>query len=451
MNRVVVLGIDGLPFEFAKGLLGGEVMPRLAAIAARGDFRQMDSVHPCVSTAAWTSFITGVQPGKHGLYGFVDRRDGSYEIEIPLATSIAAKNIWQILSEAGKRVFGMNVPVTCPPVEVNGVLVADFLCPSIDQAALSPDVRLYLKSINYQIDSDPALGHKSIDRMLRNLHLTLEKRVQAALHYLRSEEWAYFHAHIMETDRLFHFLYARHLAGDARLSAEFLGFLRKVDDAIGQIAAATPPDAGLIVLSDHGFCPIKAEVNLSRHLVETGWTTPASAEPLHPLDIAPERTRAYTLIPGRIYLNLRGREPEGIVPPEEYTSARETLMQQLLALKAPNGDTVIRQVLRREELFWPAGAKAADPQMPAEKLLDRRGAFGRAPDLVVVPHDGYDLKMGLDAGDVFHTPALEGMHTFNDAMVLLRGFHLGPERPAIFRIARTILGELGVAPPDDMD
>ncbi len=451
MKQLFVLSIDGLPFSFLKDLMEAKELRNLAAVATESTFSQMDSVHPCVSSAAWTSFSTGKQPGKHGLFGFVERDELSYEVTVPLATTVRSKNIWQELSDRGLRVFGMNVPVTYPPMEVNGIIIADFLCPSLDQVALSPEVRLFLKSISYEIDSDPSLGRKSPDRMLRNLHVTLERRMQAALHYLRSEPWAYYHAHIMETDRLFHFFYARHLAGDKRYSGEFLAFLRKVDEFVGKFAAALPAGAALVILSDHGFCPIKAEVQLARYLAEKGWTTPASAAPLQPLDIAPARSRAFTLIPGRVYVNLRGREPGGIVPPEEYAAVRAQIARDLEALHAPNGEPVIARVYRREELYWPDGASASDPRMPPEKVIERRGAFGRAPDLVAVPHDGYDLKMGLGAPDVFVTTELEGMHTFGDAMIMARGVGLPRERFAIHRVARSIYEALGVEPPADLD
>lgn len=451
MRQLFVLGIDGMPYSLLKTLSEAGELPALSKLAREGDLRQMDSVHPCVSSAAWTSFITGKQPGKHGLYGFVERAEGSYDVTIPLATTIESKNIWQVLSDAGKRVFGMNVPVTYPPVEVNGILIGDFLCPSLDKVARSPEVRLYLKSINYQIDSDPSLGRKSPDRMLRNLEFTLERRAQAMMHYLSVEDWSYFHAHIMETDRLFHFLYAGYLADDKRYEHEFLAFLRKVDDVVGRFVAAIPPDAGLVIASDHGFCPIKAEVQLARYLVEKGHTTPASAEPLHPLDISPARSRAYTLIPGRIRVNLRGREPGGIVPPEEFEAVRNAIRADLEALRAPAGDRVIRQVFMREELYWPPGARQPDARMPRETLLDGAGPFGRAPDLVAVPNDGYDLKMGLGASDVFMTTELEGMHTFGDAMILSRGVALPTDPFPIYRVARPLCEALGVAPPDDMD
>jgi predicted AlkP superfamily phosphohydrolase/phosphomutase len=139
------------------------------------------------------------------------------------------------------------------------------------------------------------------------------------------------------------------------------------------------------------------------------------------------------------------------VSPEEYDGVRNAIRRDLEALRGPAGDRVLRQVLTREELYWPPGARRSDPRMPREKVLDGKGPFGRGPDLVALPNDGYDLKMGLGASDVFVTTELEGMHTFGDAMILSRGVALPTDRFAIYHVARRLCEALGVAPPEDMD
>ncbi|HUV38129.1 MAG TPA: alkaline phosphatase family protein, partial [Planctomycetota bacterium] len=203
--------------------------------------------------------------------------------------------------------------------------------------------------------------------------------------------------------------------------------------------------------SDHGFCTIKSEVQLSRYLVDEGWTAPAADGAKHPLDMDASRSRAYSLIPGRVWVNVRGREPGGIVEAEDYDAVRDELASTLLALRAPNGDAVIRQVLRREEVYWPAGATDPDPDMPVDEVLKTDTAFGRAADLIAIPHDGYDLKMGLAKPRTFETTELEGMHTFHDALILSRGVRLPEGRFCIHNVTRRILEAMDVIPPKDMD
>jgi len=451
LPRLVVLGIDGVPHSLLKKLIQQGDAPNFAKLADAAGLRQMDSVHPTVSSAAWTSYVTGVQPGKHGIYGFIDRKPGEYRIRIPLSTSVATRNIWELLSAAGKRVFGMNVPVTFPPRAVNGILIGGFLCPNIDKVANPPGVIPYLKSIGYEIDTDAMLARKSKDLMLPNIHKTLDARMEAMFHFLAQEEWDYFHTHVMATDRLNHFLLMKYEAGEAKYADEFLRFYRNLDSYLGRLLEVLPDECGLVVLSDHGFCTIRSEVQLSRWLVEAGWTTLAGAEARHPLDIDPEKSKAYSLIPGRMHVNVRGREPAGIVPPEEFNQVRDDLTRDLLALRAPNGAPVIRRVFRREELYWPAGAGAPDPEMPLQRVLATDTAFGKAADLIAVPYDGYDLKMGLASPETFVNTQLEGMHTYHDALIMARGVELPQERFSILNVTRHVLSALGVEPPEDMD
>jgi len=450
-KRVVVFSIDGVPYSMLTKLIDSSELPNFARLAGEAAPRQMDSVQPTVSSEAWTSFVTGQQPGKHGIYGFVDRKEGGYEISLPLSTAVRSKNIWEILSDAGKRVFGMNVPVTYPPRPVRGVLIGGFLCSKLAKLAYPAEIGGYLKSIDYQIDTDPMLARRSKELMLPNLHETLERRMEAMFHFLAGEEWDYFHTHVMATDRLNHFLFGAYEAGDSKFADEFLKFYRRLDAYLGRLLDTLPADVGLLVLSDHGFCPIKHEVQLSHHLVETGWTVPASSPPRHPLDIDPQKSRAYSLIPGRIYVNLKGREPSGIVPPDEFNSVRDELAKELMALRAPNGDPVIEKVVRREELYWPAGADGPEPEMPLAKLLATDTAFGQAADLIAIPFDGYDLKMGLASPETFIRTELEGMHTFDDAVIMARGVELPESRFAILNLTRQILRALDVAPPEDLD
>jgi len=414
----------------------------------------MDSVHPAVSSVAWASFVTGKQAGKHGIYGFVDREEGAYKMTFPLSTSLKSKNIWEILSDAGKRVFGMNVPVTYPPRPVRGILIGGFLCCDLAKVAYPPEVCRYLESIDYQIDGDPTLARRSRDLMLLNLHQTLERRMEAMFHFLAEEEWDYFHTHVMATDRLNHPLFGAFEAGDPKYAPEFLKFYRRLDAYLGQLLDALPADLGLIVLSDHGFCRLKSYVQLSRYLMECGWTALASSPPRHLLDIDPQKSRAYVLPPGRVFVNLKGREPSGIVPPEEFNAVREGLATDLMALRAPNGEPVIEKVLRREELYWPPEARGPEPEMPLEQLLATETPFGQAADLIAIPFDGYDLKAGLGLPQAFFQTErwpLHGVHTYGDALIMARGVELPEARFSILNVTRPILRALEVEPPQDLD
>ena len=119
------------------------------------------------------------------------------------------------------------------------------------------------------------LTRQSIGKMLADLDLTLAKRAEAIFHFLPADRWDFFHAHVMGTDRINHFLLGRCMQGEATFAAAFVDYYRKVDSLLRRLLAAIGPETPLMVLSDHGFCPIAYEVQLSRYLTETGWTTPA--------------------------------------------------------------------------------------------------------------------------------------------------------------------------------
>jgi predicted AlkP superfamily phosphohydrolase/phosphomutase len=334
---------------------------------------------------------------------------------------------------------------------VNGILIGGFLCPTVDKVAYPSSVNQYLRSIDYQIDSDPMLARESKERMIPNIHKTLDTRTEAMFHFLAQEQWDYFHAHVMTTDRLHHFLIRKYAEGDEKFAPLFVEYYRKLDSYLGKLLDTAGDDCGFVVMSDHGFCPIVSEVQLSRYLVEKGWTALRDSSPTGPLDIDPARSRAYTLIPGRIFVNVRGREPDGIVPPEEFEQVREQLAADLLELRAPNGDQVVEKVFKREELYWGSDSHAPETDIPLDELLSRETTFGKAADLIAIPFDGYDLKMGLAAQQTFVNTELEGMHTYHDAVIMARGIELPPERFSVVNVARYVLKGLGVEPAADMD
>ncbi len=450
-KRVILLSIDGVPYSMLSRFLEAGHLPNFARLAQKAPLRQMDSVHPTVSSVAWTSYITGKQPGKHGVYGFIDRKPGTYEMSIPSSASITSKTIWEILSDHGLRVFGMNVPLTYPPPQVNGILIGGFLCPTVEKVAYPAQLSDYLKSIDYQIDSDPMLARESKERMLPNLHQTLDARMEAMFHFLAQEPWDYFHTHIMATDRINHFLIEKYEQNSQKFAQEFVKFYQKIDSYLGKLMDTLDSDCSLVVMSDHGFCPIINEVQLSRYLIEKGWTVPADPPQPSPLAIDPAKSRAYNLIPGRIFVNLKGREPAGIVAPEEFEQVRDELTKDLLSLRAPNGDQVIKQVFKREELYWDADSHQLDPKMPLDKLLSSQTSFGKAADLIAIPFDGYDLKMGLAAPQTFVKTQLEGMHTYHDATIMAQGVELPKERFSIINVASCVFRALGLEPPADLD
>lgn len=433
-KRVVVIGIDGVPYTYVRRLFEAGELPNFRALAGEGALAQMDTTLPNVSSVAWSSFMTGQNPGKHNIYGFVDRQPGTLKTFIPTSRTMRSPALWEILSAAGKRVFAMNVPVTYPSRQVNGIVVGCFLSPSVEKAAPNAEVAQALKRMNYCVDADPAMARRDKDSFLPHLDEVFERRIEAMRYFWRQEPWDFFMAHIMETDRLHHFFWEEMEQGHAKYGPAFLEFYKRVDHVLGEVRSWLDEDTTLIVLSDHGFCSIKQEVYVNTWLHGAGYLQYAKEGPQSLADMAPSSV-AYSLDPGRIFLNVRGREPGGrIAPGDEYERMRREIAEAALGMLDPaTREPMVERVYTREELYHGPCAEAA-------------------PDLVIAMRDGYDPKGSFGKPALtFKGPSLVGMHTTPDALLYMRGLRQFGRRPYIADAAPTILDLLGVPVPADMD
>lgn len=433
-HKVIVIGIDGTPFTFLQRMMAEGYMPHLASLAKEGDLCEIKSTYPTVSSVAWSSFMTGQNPAKHGIFGFSDRVPGTLDVYVPTSRHMRSKTLWEILSEAGKRVLVFNVPVTYPPRRVNGILVGCFLSPKLEKATYPPEVSGQLASLGYIIDVDPWAARRNKAQLLDDIQEALQARERALFYFMRQEPWDYIHCHIMETDRLHHFLWAEMEAGDPRYAPRFFDFYHQVDGFLGRVRQAMDAQTTLIVMSDHGFCSLRKEVYINHWLASKGWLKftaepPSSLKDIHPTSLA------YALDPGRIYLNVRGREPMGCVERgEPYERLRNEIIQEALALRDPeSGEPMIREAFRVEEIYH-------------GPLLDH------AADIILDPYDGYDLKGALYKPTLtFKGDELVGMHTYDNASLYISGQRLPARRIWVADVMPTILRLMDVPLPADLD
>lgn len=433
--KTLVIGLDGVPHSFIAQQIHSGLMPNIARLAAEGELRAAVSIQPPVSCAAWTSFVTSCNPGQHDIFGFIDRRPGTYDAYIPNASDIKVQTVWEWLSRHERRVASINVPVSYPPKAVNGIIVGGFLAPKLEGATYPPELASRLAAMGYKLDADPWLAHQDRARFMDQLFEVLEARKRAALELLAGGGWDVFQLHIMETDRANHFFWRDWEQRNHPFADRFEEFYGAVDAAVGELVDAAG-DAPVLILSDHGFCSARKAVFINTWLVEQGWLKLHQTEDRPKLSDIAEGTRAYALDPARLYINVRDREPAGTVAMgEEYEQAREELTQALLELRDPeSGSQVIKRVYRREELY--------------------KGVyFDHAPDLVAEPVDGYDLRGRLGVAEVFdpNTPQT-GMHTYDNAFWLLWGAKFADEAtPSVMDGEATILGLLDVEMPRGLD
>lgn len=399
-KRLFILSLDGVPYSFLQeGISAG----RFSNIDRLGKMVEIKSAFPPVSSVAWATFATGVNPANHGIFGFIDRDPATMTQRIPTSRDLVSPTIWQMLNDAGRRTIAMNVPLTYPPQKVDGIIISGFLCTKLEQGVQPPSLLPRLRRLDYRIDPDPTLAAEDRARYLDEIVTTLRAR-RRALFTLLKEPWDLFMCHVMMTDRINHFFWADGQEEDSAFYERFWQFYDEIDALVGEVDAALTSNAEFLVLSDHGFCRLYQEVDLNAYLAEGGFLRlKDNGEGLSGVD---QSSRAYSLLPGRIYVNLAGREKSGAVPETEYYRLREELAAFFEELKDPQANPVVSKTVYREQAY-------------TGKYIEQ------APDLLVLPHDGYDLKARSSPGPVF-APAecRSGMHTYDDAFALLRGRRL---------------------------
>ena len=416
--RVAFFGIDGVPYSLVRD--NESTFENLNAVADEGAGGAIDSIVPPESSACWPALTTGVNPGKTGVYGFQDREVGSYDTYVPMGRDIQARRLWSRVTDAGREATVMNVPVTFPPDRDVQRMVGGFLSPGVDKAAYPDDLQETLEGLEYRIDVDAKLGHdENKEAFIEDAHETLDARFEAFKHYVEADDWDLFFGVFMTTDRVNHFLFEHYEEG-GEYDEEFLAFYEKVDRYLGELRGMLDEQTTMVVASDHGFTTLDHEVKCNVWLEQNGWLSYEDDDHEGLGDISDE-TEAYSLIPGRFYVNLEGREPRGTVPREEYESVRDELEAELEALEGPDGRKVADRVVTREAAF--------------------RGAHDDiAPDLVVVPNHGFDLKSGFKGGDeVFDVGPRNGMHSFDDACLFVDDDSARIADADLYDIAPTLL------------
>lgn len=392
--RVLVIGLDGVPHSMLARLAAEGIMPATASILRNGRLVPMTVSLPEISAVSWSTFMTGVNPGAHGIFGFTDLKPDSYDLRFPSFRDLGAPTLWDRLGERGKRSVVINQPATYPAREIVGALVSGFVAIDLRRAVFPPKHIAPLEGMGYRIDVDVTKP----DALFDDLRATLAARERAADYLWDIEEWDYFQLVITGTDRLNHL----HWEAWQRLGhphrAAFLNFYRAVDGLIGRVRdrflKLTGGLEGLYLLSDHGFTGITREVYVNAWLRQERYLDYDKAAPESIADVSAE-TVAFALDPGRIYFNVRGRFPRGAVDASDLPSVKAELRAGLKQLQH-QGQPVIRQVFDGAEVY---DGPLAD----------------KGPDLVLLSHPGFDLKGSVRHSDVFGRSQFQGMHTWDDA------------------------------------
>jgi len=432
---VFVFGIDGAPCTLLRRYAAEGVMPNLAAMLELGELRQMDVSLPEVSSVSWSTFSTGVNPAKHGIFGFIDLVPSSYRTCFPNFAQNRAATTWDTLGQAGKTSVIVNVPDTYPARPLRGALISGFVATDLAQATYPRILLPRLRAMGYKLDVDAMLAHDGrMDAFVDDCFDTLARRFQAFDYLWTQQPWDYFVATITGTDRLHHFLWAAEQDLSHPYHARFRAYYREVDRILGELYGRLNPEDTCMVVSDHGFTDIVQEVYLNRWLQEEGYLKfeggVPSLETLHP------ESTAFAIDPSRIYLHRKDRFPRGCLEGHRLEAVRDEIAGKLrnLSFETSPGvrQPVIRAVFRKEEIY-------------AGPLLEQ------APDLIALSQWGFDLKGTMTRDTVFGRTIFTGMHTRDDATFFINRQGLPPRRPDIADLSPTVLELLQVPVPPDVD
>jgi len=409
LGKVAVLGLDGVPFSLLKHFMDAGVMPRLAETAVAGTFLRMTSTLPPISSVAWTSFMTGRNPGEHGIFGFTDLKNDQIALHLPSFDDIRCPTVWQLAPH--RRSVVVNLPFTYPARPLNGVLIAGFVAPLFERAVYPDTLIPWLRSMSYRIDVDAVKARHDRDGLVLDLFDTLNRHEEAMLTLMDHERWDLFIAVVTGTDRLHHFFFDAAYDPANPRHDDFIAYYRRVDSLFGRVADRLGPADRLIALSDHGFTCLKTQVYLNHLLKSMGYLSFTRPSPTGLEDIHPA-SRAFALDPGRIYLNTRDRFRNGVLSATDARALRTSLRNDLLAVRLM--DVGIRE---------PAGPDRLEdrlfPEVRTAEEVYQGACFSLAPDLVAIPRNGYDVKAALNAPGPVMTDIFTGMHTHDDAFLIV--------------------------------
>jgi predicted AlkP superfamily phosphohydrolase/phosphomutase len=440
MKKALIIGIDGVPYSLLSTYLQMDVMPNLKKILSQGlTLHQMNASIPDISSVSWTSFNTGVNPGEHGIYGFTDLKPQSYSLYFPNSKDIKAPPFWEILGKTNQKTSPLfqnyynkishsyqsiifNVPHTYPALPMNGILVSGFVAIDLKKATFPESAYTYLHSIHYLIDVEAEKAKEDKVAFMKSLFECFEIRKKAISHYFSEGSWDLFFACITETDRLHHFFFDASRDEEHPDHESFLRFYVELDKFIkylyDQFIERYSQKGFFMILSDHGFAPVKKEVYINRFLEEQGFLVLKTEGNFY--ERIEKSTKAFNLDPCRIYVHGKDAYPRGTVRKEEKAALLEEIKKTVRGLKGEKDDEVIDKIYEKEEIY----------HGPHTHL---------APDLVCLPKDGYDLKGSLEKKEVFGYNVFKGMHTWHDAFCILPDNISFSKKPSVENLTEHIL------------
>ena len=461
-TRVFTIGLDGVTFDLLDPWIKEGRLPNLRRMMERSTYGRLESTIPPLTPSAWTSFTTGVNPGKHGVWDFFTLEPTSFKKVLVNSSHVRSKRFWDLAGERGKKSIILYVPFTYPAQKIEGAMISGFPAPTqgeyIYPKEMNRELEEKLGKWWVNVDVDKRRGPRE-EAFLEEIYQSLEARFRVA-DYLMDKEWDFLVFVIMETDWMQHVFWGEK---DQCLLPLYV----KIDGMIGHFMESLKEEDAILILSDHGFGPIRKTFYPNAWLREKGFLASKRqwsylkenldegifrrrkgfswikkirwALSKRNTGIDWEKTQAYYSTTGwswGVRINLIGRELRGIVPPEEYDDVRNRIIEELnLTVDEEEGRRVMEGVYRREDIYW--GPYTKD-----------------APDIIFNPDCEYAIH-GRMKDDIFKKSRKgRSFHRLEGILILHGpGIKKGKkiEGAHIMDVAPTILHLLGLPIPRGFD
>ena len=390
-RRSIVVALDGLGIDLVRDAIAARKVPMLAALAGPGGPQGVATRPPASPQAAWMTFATASNPGRHGIFGLTQP---GHQLRIRLSTAdhVRMPTLWERAATDGLASVVVGLPGTFPARRMSGSLVAGYVVASPARLAYPPALVDDLRAAGYRSDVDVRLATASPDEFAAQLIDSVARRIDIMRVLLDNDRWSLATLAFTELDRWGHGWRRRAAAGDGAARAALGTLLAAIDAFIAELRDAHP-GAQLLVLSTHGVAPTERLLNLDAWLAAAGYQTRTEAGALG------DDSVAFSLEGGRIYLHAARMFAAGRLGGGSVMPLMDEIERTLVGLRAGDGTAPLRAVLRRRDLYHGPHARVA-------------------PHLVAMPTPGWGItgsgRLGVESPAVH----LEGAHQHDLGFVL---------------------------------
>ena len=365
-RKVIIFGLDAATPElvFDKWL---DHLPNIKRLVSNGISGKLESTIPAITCPAWASMVTSTNPGKLGIYGFRNRANYDYEgLRFADSNTVKEEPIWNILARHGKRPIIIGVPLTYPlkPVH-NGLMISCFLTPDKNHQYTWPDGlkhEVERVSDGYILDVKDFRGVDK-EQVLHTIYEMTKKRFKLTRHFIQNEDWDFLMMVEMGTDRIQHafwrFFDERHpgyMPGNKYENVIF-DYYKYVDDEIGRTLALLDDDTITLIVSDHGAMMMEGGICINEWLINNGYLKlihyPDEVTQIskHLIDWNKTTVWGEGGYYGRLFFNVKDREPRGIIPKQNYELFRNKLITALEDQRDDTGRTINTKAFKPENIY----------------------------------------------------------------------------------------------------